>query len=103
MLAHHRLAARVRWRAVVASQLHPVATGLTVKLDPVHRRRATDEQQLVVGEVEQDTVADHVAVVAARHELLGLVRREAGETVDCEMRQHLQGVGTLDQYLGHVM
>ena len=36
-----------------------------VELHPVHGRRATDEQQLVLVEVEQDAVADDVAVVAA--------------------------------------
>jgi hypothetical protein len=33
-------------------------------------RRAADEQQLVLVEVEQDAVADDVAFVAGRHHLL---------------------------------
>ena len=58
---------------------------------------------LVLGEMEQDDVADDVAAVADRHELLGAVDGKIGEAVDRQMRQHLQGVRPLDHQLGHVV
>ena len=75
--------------------LHLVAAGLGVELDPVRRRRAADEHELVLLEVEQDAVADDVAAVAARHELLGAVDREIVEAVDREVREELQRVRAL--------
>ena len=73
ILADHRLAHRARWRAVIVFDLDVVFAGLGVELDPVGSRIAADEDQAVFAEMEQDAVADHVAVVVARHELLGLV------------------------------
>ena len=78
----NRLAARMRGRAIVADHVHLEAAGLAVKLDPVHRRRAADEQQFVLVEIEQDAVADDVAVVTDRHHLLRLVHGEVIEAVD---------------------
>ena len=101
--ADDRLAARMRWRALVAGGLDLVAAGLRVELDPVHGGSAPDEQQLVLIEIEKDAVADHVAVVAARHHLLRLVRREVGEAVDRKVGRQPQGVGTGNRHLRHVV
>ena len=70
----------VRMRAaLVALELDVVVAGLGVEGDPVEHRRAADHVELVLGEVEQDHVADDVAVGRARDELLGLVDGEAGK------------------------
>jgi hypothetical protein len=78
----HCLAVGGRGRTIVADVLHVEAAGLAVKLDPVHGRRAPDKQELVLGQVKQDAVADHIAVVADRHHLFGLVDGETVEAVD---------------------
>ena len=100
---HDGVAARLRRRAVVADDLDLVAAGLGVELQPVHGRHAPDEQQLVLVEIEQNAVADDVAVVAARHHLLGLVRLEIGEAVDGRVRDQLERIRSLDGELRHVM
>ena len=74
-LADDRLAHRARRRAVVVFGRDIVAAGLGVEFDPVGGRVAADIRELVFGQVEQDAVADHVAVVAAGRELLRLDRR----------------------------
>ena len=47
-----------------------------MELDPVGGRSAADEHELVLLQMEQNAVADHIAVVGARHELLGAVDGE---------------------------
>ncbi len=74
-LAGHRLAHRARRRAVVIFGLDVVAAGLGVEFDPVRGRVAADIHQLVFGEIEQDAVADHVAVVGARARIAWPCRR----------------------------
>ncbi len=101
--ARHRLAHRARGRAVVALHLDVELAGLAVELDPVDGRRAADEIELVLGEMEQDAVADDVAVIGARHELLGAVHREIGEAVDGQIVHELERVRPRDHHLGHVM
>ena len=103
VLAHDRGALRVRRRAVVAARLHVEPAGLGVELHPVHGRRAAHEVELVFAVVEHDHVADDVAVVAARRELLGLVRRVALEGVRRQVRQHLHRVRTGDEQFRHVV
>ena len=100
---YDRLAARVRWRAVVADHFDFVAARLGVELHPVHRRNATHEQEFVFLEMEENSVADDVAIVTARHHLLGLVRREVCEAVDGGMRNQLERIAPFDGQLRHVM
>ena len=101
--ARDGLAARMRGRAVIANEVDLEAAGLAVELQPVHRGRAAHEQQLVLVEVEQDAVADDVAVVAGRHHLLGAVDREIREAVDRGVRAQLERIRALDGELGHVV
>ncbi len=74
-----------------------------MKADPVQRRGAANQVEAVFGEIEQDDIADHMAVVAARDELLGLVDREALEAVDAQVVEQLEGVGPFDQQVGHMI
>jgi hypothetical protein len=101
--ANDRLPTRVRGGSIVTAQLHVEAAGLAVELDPVDGGRAPHEIELVRAEVEHDDVANHVAVVAARRELLGAVRHEPSEAVRTEMREQLQGIGSADEQLRHVV
>ena len=94
---------RARGRALVELHLHVVAAGGGVKANPVEHRNASDEVELIRGQVEQDHVADHVAVVVAGHELLGFVHREAGEAVDAQVREQFQGVRSFHRQIGHVV
>src|SRR5215471_18934915 len=91
-----RLALRIAGRAIVLLDLDLVLAGLGVELDPVRGRRTADEHELVLLEVEQDAVADHVAAVATWHELLRAVHREVVEAVDRELREELKRVGPFD-------
>ncbi len=74
-----------------------------MELDPLDRRRAADQREVVLGEVEQDHVADHVAVRGHRHELLGLVDREVLEAVDRQVLEQREGVGSAHVELDHVV
>jgi hypothetical protein len=78
------LAGRVDGRALVALEGHVVAAGLAVVLHPVVRGGAPDDAHSVLLEVEEDRVADHVAVRVADDELLRLVHREILERVHGE-------------------
>src|SRR5881394_4493521 len=73
-----RQALGVAGRAVVLLRLDVEAAGLGVELDPARRRGAADEHHVVLFEVEEDAVADDLAVVVGRRELLGAVHREVG-------------------------
>ena len=74
-----------------------------MKLQPVHAGHASHEQQLVLVEIEEDAVADDVAVVTARHHLLGLVRLEIRKAVDGRVRDQLERIRSLDGEFRHVM
>jgi hypothetical protein len=53
--------------------------------------------------VEQDPVADDVAVVVRRRELLGAVDREIREAVAAQIGEHLHRVRAFDVLLDHVV
>src|SRR5579863_2662221 len=84
----HRISYRARRRAVVLHDLHVEPAGLGVELNPTRRRRASHEHQLVLLQMEQDSIADHVAVGCAGYELFGAVHRKLCEAVDSQMREH---------------
>ena len=89
--------------ALVAMERHVVVAGLGVVLHPVVRRRAADEADHVLLEVEEDRIADHVAVVVDRRELLRLVDAEVLEGVDAGRLEEPDHVRALDGQVGHVM
>jgi hypothetical protein len=76
---------------------------LNMELQPVHGGGAADEQQLVLAQMEQDAVTDHVPGVARRHHLLGAVHREVGEAVESREAAQLERVRPLERELGHVV
>jgi hypothetical protein len=67
------------------------------------RGRAPDEAEAILVEVEEDRVADHVAVVVDRDELLRLVHGEGLEAVHAGGLEQLQRIGALDVEVGHVV
>jgi hypothetical protein len=56
-----------------------------MELDPAGGRSAADKCQLVLFERKQDAVANDLAVVIARSELLGAVERKVCEGVEPEI------------------
>ena len=72
-------------------------------LDPVERRRPANETEPVIAQVEENRVANHVAIVIARDELLGLVDFEILEAVDAQIREEFERVRSLDVEVRHVM
>ena len=90
-------------RSLVALELDVVVAGRHVVLEPVADWRPADEAEPVRLEMKQDAVADHVAVVVARNELLCLVRREARERVHADVAEELERVGPFDVALHHVV
>ncbi len=89
--------------ALVASDLRVVLAGLDVELNPIRGGRASHQVELIFAEVEQDGVADDVAVGGAAHELLGLIDFESFKAVDAEVGENFQGVGSFHIEIGHVM
>ena len=89
-----------RWSS---STSHVVAAGLGVEGDPVQRGSAADEVEPVLLEVEEDHVADHVALRRARHEVLRPVDAEALEAVDREVGEQPQGVRPFHRQIVHVV
>ena len=90
-------------RVVVAPDAHVVAARRGVVVQPVDRRRNADGLVFVLLEVEQDVVADDVAVVIDGDELLGHVDRELRDAVDGELADQLERVRPLDVQVGHVV
>ena len=101
--ADDRLAAGDRGRSIVAGELDLPAAGLRVELHPVDGRRAADQIELVLRLAKHDHVADDVAVIAARRELLGPVGREVRKAVGRERREHLHRVRAGDEKFRHVV
>jgi hypothetical protein len=77
-------AARIEQGALVALGPGVIAPCFEVVLHPVQRRGATDEHEAFGRQVEQDRVADHVAVGVAGNELFGRIDSEALERIYAE-------------------
>ena len=65
--------------------------------------RVADKDKAVLFQVKENAIADDIAVVAARSKLLGAIDGEIGEAVGGQMREQLEGVGTLDVKVAHVI
>src|SRR6185312_1252223 len=58
--ARDGLALRIAGGTIVTDHVDLEAAGLAVELDPAHRRRTAGDQQLILLQIEEDTVADDV-------------------------------------------
>ena len=94
---------RARRRAFVVGAGHAVPADLGIEQHPIERRCPTDQIELVLRQVEQNDIADDVAIMAAGHELLGFVGNEALEAVDAEPVQKSECVRSFDHQLRHVV
>ena len=101
--AVHCLALGVAGGAVVLDDVYVIAAGLGMELDPVGARGAAHEDQFVLFQVKEDAVTDDIAVMAARHVLLGSVYGELGKTVDGGIGEQLECIGALYINVHHVM
>ena len=99
----HRRARPAVDRVVVALDRHVPVARRHVVLQPVGDRRVTHHVEQVLLQVEEDRVADEVAVGVDRDVLLGLARAEVRERVDAEAAQQPQRVGAAQEQVGHVM
>src|SRR4029077_1373722 len=94
---------RIDGGALVALRRGVVVSRLAVVLDPVVRGRAPYETEEIVVEVEENGIADDIAVVVAGDELLGLVDGKIVKAVDGKIRQQPERVGSLDVEIRHVV
>ena len=101
--ANHRFSAGIGGRPVVLGGGDLESAGFGLELDPTGGRRASDKHQLVGLQVKQDSVADHMAVVAAGSELFGSVHWKLGETIEPEIRSQLHRIGPFHVHVGHVV
>ena len=101
--ANHRFSPWIGRRPVVLLDFYIVSARFGMELDPTCSRRASDKHQFVRLQVKQDSVANHMAVVTAGSELLGSVDRELFETIEAEMRSHLNRIRTIDVDVRHVV
>src|SRR5262249_59741171 len=65
-----------------------VAAGLDVVLHPIVSGRTPDQIESILAHREQNRIADDVAVVIARYELLRLIRLEVLKAVDAQIGEH---------------
>jgi hypothetical protein len=86
---------------VVAQDAHIVAAANGVVVQPVDRRRDADGLILVLLEVEEDVVANDVAVVVHGYELLGHVDRKIRDAVNGKLADQLERIGAHDVEVGH--
>ncbi len=74
-----------------------------MKPNPVKHRRSPHQIELIRAEVEEDHVANDIAVVSAGHELLRFVDRKALKTVHSEIGQELDRARPFHQQIRHVI
>jgi len=101
-LARDRLAVGPRGRPLVPADVDVVALA-TPEAEVVGDGRASHEHELLLGEVEEDSVADDAAVGGDRHVLLGHVHREVGHAVDPMVGQQPQRVRARHEQVHHVV
>ena len=80
-----------------------VTTSFCVVTNPVGGRSTANEHEFVLGQMEQDAVADYMAAMANWHILFGAVNREIGERIDGSIGQQFDGVRAFDVDVHHVM
>ena len=74
-----------------------------MELNPIGSRRAPNEHQSIPLEMEENAVANNVAIVTAGGELFGSIDRKICESVGGEIGEHFERVGTFYVYVGHVV
>ena len=62
-----------------------------------------DEKQLILVQIKEDGVADHVSVVIAPDKLLGLVDTVVLKTIDPRIGEQLDRVRSLNPHVRHVV
>jgi hypothetical protein len=80
-----------------------VVAALEVEGDPVDDHRVPDEIEQLLLEVEEDGVADQVAVGVHRDELLRLADAEVRERVHGQVAEQPECVGPREEEVGHVV
>ena len=89
--------------ALVQFEPDVVAAGLRVVPNPIVNRRTADDVEQVLGQMNENHIADHVSVVVAHDELLGFVHVEIFKTIDAEVGEKLQRARSLNIHVRHVI
>src|SRR6266853_2499523 len=92
-VAHDGLPGWDRGRSVVLSRRHVISAGLGMELNPARRRRAPDVTELVLFQMKENSVANHIAVVGARSELFRLVDGKFCKAIGGQVGEQLEGIG----------
>src|SRR5690606_39144366 len=97
------LAVRARIGARIVVQTHVPFAVRGLEANPVGGRRATDEDEFLLGLAEDDHVTDHMAIGGDGYEVLRHVGLEVGETVDAHVAEKLFRIRTFDRDFVHVV
>ncbi len=98
-----RLPHRTRGRPVVIYHFNIVAACLGMKSNPVGSWCPPHEKQSILLQMEKNSIANHIAIVATRHKMLGFVNGEVLETIDRQIGEQFEGIGTLNIYIHHMV
>src|SRR5260221_3885017 len=93
---------RVGNRSLITIYFDVVSPRLRIELHPIGYGGSTHQTHLVVLQAEQDHVANDVAVVVTRDELLRLIASEAVKRVDTEVRDEAHHVRSLKVQVRHM-
>ena len=83
-------------RSLIAARFHVI-------LHPIQSGRAADQIEFVFVQIEEDRVANHIAIGITCHKLLRLIDFEILVAIDAKIRQHLERLRALDIQIGHVV
>jgi hypothetical protein len=65
--------------------------------------RTPHEVESIFIEIKENRIANHIAIMVTRNELLGLIDFEVFEAIDTQIREQFEGVRTLHVKIGHVV
>jgi hypothetical protein len=80
-----------------------IPASLQVILHPIVSGRTPHEVEFIFVEIKENRITNHIAVMIARHKLLGLIDLEVLKAVDGEIGEQFESVGTLHIKIRHVV
>src|SRR5262245_49771624 len=86
--------ALVASRPLVSFRCCAISAILQIELHPVRSRRPSDKIEFIVVEIEENGIADNVAVLVARNKLLRLIDFEILEAVYAKVGKQFKRFGT---------
>ena len=80
-----------------------VSAGFSLKLNPVGTGCTANKYEFIFRQMEQNSIADNMPVVATGYVLFGPVEWKIGEAVDRRVRDQFNRIGTLNKNIHHVV